>query len=79
MRTIYERLGQTNRRYGGAASVALRRLASGACGQIKALIAAGSALACNGTVPGQPFEPKTADCHGGVEGTYQRGRAPRIG
>eukprot|EP00965_Chrysotila_dentata_P142745 4718297-Pleurochrysis_carterae.AAC.1 len=37
MRTIYERLRHTNRRYGGAASVALRRLASGACGQLEAL------------------------------------------
>eukprot|EP00965_Chrysotila_dentata_P173709 5734615-Pleurochrysis_carterae.AAC.1 len=37
MRTIYERPRHTNRRYGGAASGALRRLASGACGQIEAL------------------------------------------
>eukprot|EP00965_Chrysotila_dentata_P205141 6182773-Pleurochrysis_carterae.AAC.1 len=35
MRTIYERLRDTNRRYGGAASVTLRRLASGACGEIE--------------------------------------------
>eukprot|EP00965_Chrysotila_dentata_P227256 6195888-Pleurochrysis_carterae.AAC.1 len=36
MRTIYERLRHTNRRYGGAVSVGLRRLAVGACGQIEA-------------------------------------------
>eukprot|EP00965_Chrysotila_dentata_P184378 6086788-Pleurochrysis_carterae.AAC.1 len=36
MRTTYKRLRHTNPRYGGAASVALRRLASGECGQIEA-------------------------------------------
>eukprot|EP00965_Chrysotila_dentata_P093309 3082460-Pleurochrysis_carterae.AAC.1 len=36
MRTIYKCLRHKNRRYGGAASVALRRLASGACGQLEA-------------------------------------------
>eukprot|EP00965_Chrysotila_dentata_P240495 6203748-Pleurochrysis_carterae.AAC.9 len=36
MRTIYKRLRHTNCRYGGAASLALRRLASGACGQTEA-------------------------------------------
>eukprot|EP00965_Chrysotila_dentata_P011219 365535-Pleurochrysis_carterae.AAC.2 len=36
MRTIYERFHQTNHSSGGAASVGLRRLASGTCGQIEA-------------------------------------------
>eukprot|EP00965_Chrysotila_dentata_P034880 1161219-Pleurochrysis_carterae.AAC.4 len=36
MCTIYERLRHTRRRYGGAASVVLRRLANGASGQIEA-------------------------------------------
>ena len=100
MRTIYERLRRTNRRYGGAASVALRRLASGACGQIEALCGrfgagmqrncAGAAILAEVVLHERPASlamgpdlccswRRTADCHGGAEGTYQRGRAPRIG
>eukprot|EP00965_Chrysotila_dentata_P139899 4624816-Pleurochrysis_carterae.AAC.1 len=71
MRAIYERLGHTNRKYGGAASVALRRLASGgACGQTEALCGSAPlrlpwALTC--AVLGA--EPQTAML-GGAEGTY---------